>query len=35
MTPLEVRCRLQAIQNIRVTVAAFLLRVAMNPRWRV
>jgi len=34
MTPLEVRCRLQQIINIRVTVAAFLLRVSLDKRWR-
>jgi len=34
MTHLEARCRLQQIRNIRVTVAAFLLRVALDTRWR-
>lgn len=34
MTPLEVCVRLQRIQNIRVVVAAFLLRVSLQPRWR-
>lgn len=34
MTALEARIRLQQIRNIEVMVAAFLLRVALNPRWR-
>jgi hypothetical protein len=34
MTPIEVRCRLQTIRNIELVVAAFLLRISLDPRWK-
>jgi len=34
VTSLEARCRLQQIRNIQITVAAFLLRVSIDPKWR-
>lgn len=34
MTPAEAALRLQTILNIRATVAAFLLRVSRDPKWR-
>lgn len=34
MTPAETAHRLRAILNIKATVAAFLLRVSADPRWK-